>query len=151
MNEQHHGNLLGGAIGETTQTAAQLAAIAATAAQTVARVRTRRMVADHARDQAGANAERAVLRSEHAAARLAWAPAFERFVLPERSDASVHPVSKPPQDPQNLASTRLAWPHTGQITAGSSPPVLLPSGERGRWRRSCRRAGAPPAAVPHLC
>ena len=33
MNEQHHGNLLGGAIGETTQTAAQLAAVIATAAQ----------------------------------------------------------------------------------------------------------------------
>lgn len=78
MSEQHHGNLLGGAIGETTQTAAQLATIAATAAQTMARVRARRLTVDHAHDQADADAERAVLRTEHAAARLAWAPGLER-------------------------------------------------------------------------
>jgi hypothetical protein len=77
MNEQH-GNVLGGAIGETTQTAAQLATIAGTAAQTVARMRARHLAADQARDQAAAQAERAMLRSEHAAARLGWAPALER-------------------------------------------------------------------------
>jgi hypothetical protein len=77
MSEQHHGNVLGGAIGETAQTAAQLATTAATAAQTVARVRAWRLAADHARDQATADAERAVLRSEHAAGRLTWAPGLE--------------------------------------------------------------------------
>lgn len=78
MNDQHQGNLLGGAIGETTQTAAQLAAIVATAAQTISRVRACRLTAGHARDQAAADAERAVLRSEHAAARLGWAAALDR-------------------------------------------------------------------------
>jgi hypothetical protein len=78
MNEQHHGNLLGGAIGDTTQRAAQLATIAASAAQTLTRVRARRLAADTARDHAAADTERAVLRTEHAAARLRWGPAFER-------------------------------------------------------------------------
>jgi hypothetical protein len=41
-------------------------------------VRARRLAADTARDQATADAERAALRTEHAAARLRWGPAFER-------------------------------------------------------------------------
>jgi hypothetical protein len=73
-NEQHHGNLLGGAIGETTQTAAQLA----TVAQTVARMGARQLTTAAARNQTAADADRAVLCSEHAAARLRWGLAFER-------------------------------------------------------------------------
>ena len=87
MNEQHHGNILGGAIGETTQTVAQLATVAATAAQTVARMRASQLETDRARDQAAADAERAVLRSEHAAARLTWNAAFERSFRTSASTA----------------------------------------------------------------
>jgi|SRR5581483_845293 len=78
MNEQHHGNLLGGAIGETTETAAQLATIIATAAQVMVRNRVRELQTEHAQHEKRADAERAMLRSEHAAARLTWAPALER-------------------------------------------------------------------------
>lgn len=79
MTEQHgNGNVLGDAVGATTQIAAQLATIAATAAQTVLRVRAQRLAAHQAQDQATIEAERAALRTEHATARLAWAPALER-------------------------------------------------------------------------
>ena len=79
MNEHNgDGNVLGAAVGDTTQTAAQLATIAATAAQTALRIRAQRLAAHQAHDQDSVDAQRAVLRTEHAAARLAWAPALER-------------------------------------------------------------------------
>ena len=113
MNEQHHGNVLGGAIGETTQAAAQLATIAATAAQTVARVQARRLAADQARDQATADAERAVLRSEHAAARLGWAPSLEpafRTTASGLEAAVVWATAQPwaDHDPSAREAARLA-------------------------------------------
>jgi|SRR5581483_2217503 len=78
MNEQHHGNLLGGAMGETAQTTAQLATIIAVAGQTAVHTRARELRSEHAHDRAAGDAERAMLRSEHAAARLTWTPALEQ-------------------------------------------------------------------------
>ncbi|MCA1832883.1 MAG: hypothetical protein LC750_09210 [Actinobacteria bacterium] len=113
MNEQHHGNLLGGAIGETTQTAAHLATILATATQTTLRVRTRRFEADQAAEQMAAGVQRAELRREQAAARAIWAPGLERSVIAaaSASDAATIWAAAQPwidHEPSAREAVRLA-------------------------------------------
>ncbi|HEV8628077.1 MAG TPA: hypothetical protein VG034_26885 [Acidimicrobiia bacterium] len=120
MNEQHHGNLLGGAIGETTQAAAQLATILATAAQTALRLQTHRFEVDQAADQAAADVQRVELRREHTAARLDWAPALQPGFKTSGSttDAATLWASAQPwvdHDPSAREAARLAEERLGVL------------------------------------
>src|SRR5438067_1699969 len=113
MNEQHHGNLFGGAIGETAQAAAQLATILATAAQTALRLQTRRFEVDRAADQAAADVQRVELRREYTAARLDWAAALRQGFKTSGSttDAATVWASAQPwvdHDPSAREAARLA-------------------------------------------
>lgn len=125
MNEQHHGILLGGAIGDTTQTAAQLATIVATAAQTMARMRARQLETDRASDQAATNAERAALRSEHAASRLTWNPAFERSFRTSASAAEAAHVWAAAQPWVERDSTAQEAVRRAQERLGVLHPELM--------------------------
>jgi hypothetical protein len=120
MNEQHHGNLLGGAIGDTTQAAAQLATILATAAQTALRLQTRRFEVNRDADEAAVDVQRVELRREYTAARLNWAPAMQPGFKTSGSatDAATAWASAQPwvdHDPSAREAARLAEERLGVL------------------------------------
>ena len=120
MNDQHHGNLLGGAIGETTQAAAQLATILATAAQTTLRLQTRRFEVDRAADQAAADVQRVELRREYTAAQREWAPAWQPDFKTSASTTNAATVWASAQpwvdhDPSAREAARLAEERLGVL------------------------------------